>query len=288
MGPPTCAEHAPSSCGHLLCAPLPLLLDALLLSNKLFELAETCPLSTSPAPALHAATPQVTGISKKGTLFFKCNTQITEAISRVGGAGVRAAGQLGVRPPSQGAAELPASQGVWEGEQRWSVPLARRARSEEGCGRAAAGGQRPFGREIRRPKGRGRVHAQCPAPARQAMPSFPRSRLRRVSLLLPCASIVWVRVLACWVWNSRCCPPPETHAGLPGPFPSFSFPPLFPSPPWESTRCQVEVYNKDLWTAGEYVHNHFVEGLDKCCFLAPDRINAAQVWVGGWVWGGGS
>eukprot|EP00983_Pelagomonas_calceolata_P132056 1161833-Pelagomonas_calceolata.AAC.15 len=38
----------------------------------------------------------------------------------------------------------------------------------------------------------------------------------------------------------------------------------------------VNVFNSDLWTAGEYVYNHFVEGIDKDCFLAPDRINAAQ------------
>ncbi|KAF5828117.1 hypothetical protein DUNSADRAFT_18178, partial [Dunaliella salina] len=40
---------------------------------------------------------------------------------------------------------------------------------------------------------------------------------------------------------------------------------------------QVNVFNSDLWTAGEYVYNHFVDGIDKDCFLAPDRINAAEI-----------
>ena len=44
----------------------------------------------------------------------------------------------------------------------------------------------------------------------------------------------------------------------------------------------MNVFNKDLWTAGEYIYNHFIEGVDKDCFLAPDRINAAQVCFGIW------
>lgn len=58
----------------------------------------------------------------------------------------------------------------------------------------------------------------------------------------------------------------------------------FGTQPGTDLQCelQVSVFNSDLWTAGEYVYNHFVEGLDKECFLAPDRINAAQVSRGFW------
>lgn len=40
---------------------------------------------------------------------------------------------------------------------------------------------------------------------------------------------------------------------------------------------QVDVYEKNIWSSAEYVHNHFIEGKDKAFYLAPDRINDAEV-----------
>ena len=48
---------------------------------------------------------------------------------------------------------------------------------------------------------------------------------------------------------------------------------------------RVDIHDKDIWTAGEYVHNHYIEGKDQSFFLCPDRINAAEV---GGSWGHGS
>eukprot|EP00201_Polytomella_parva_P019649 CAMPEP_0175047856 /NCGR_PEP_ID=MMETSP0052_2-20121109/5842_1 /TAXON_ID=51329 ORGANISM="Polytomella parva, Strain SAG 63-3" /NCGR_SAMPLE_ID=MMETSP0052_2 /ASSEMBLY_ACC=CAM_ASM_000194 /LENGTH=619 /DNA_ID=CAMNT_0016311807 /DNA_START=124 /DNA_END=1979 /DNA_ORIENTATION=- len=39
----------------------------------------------------------------------------------------------------------------------------------------------------------------------------------------------------------------------------------------------IDVYEKSLWTSGEYGFNHFFDGKDKDFFLSPDRINAAEV-----------
>ncbi|KAL6757581.1 bardet-biedl syndrome 7 protein [Haematococcus lacustris] len=44
----------------------------------------------------------------------------------------------------------------------------------------------------------------------------------------------------------------------------------------ESIR-KVSVHDKLIWTSAEYVHNQFVEGKDKAFYLAPDRINDAEV-----------
>ncbi len=43
---------------------------------------------------------------------------------------------------------------------------------------------------------------------------------------------------------------------------------------------RVDIFGKNIWSAGEYVHNHFIEGKDKALYLCPDRINAAE--VGAW------
>lgn len=40
---------------------------------------------------------------------------------------------------------------------------------------------------------------------------------------------------------------------------------------------KVDIYEKNIWSAGEYVHNHFIEGKDKALYLCPDRINDAEV-----------
>ncbi|GIL85198.1 hypothetical protein Vretimale_10813 [Volvox reticuliferus] len=40
---------------------------------------------------------------------------------------------------------------------------------------------------------------------------------------------------------------------------------------------RVDVFEKNIWSAGEYVHNHFIEGKDKALYLSPDRINDAEV-----------
>ncbi len=40
---------------------------------------------------------------------------------------------------------------------------------------------------------------------------------------------------------------------------------------------QVDVFEKNIWSSGEYVHNHFIEGRDKALYLCPDRINDAEV-----------
>ncbi|KXZ55148.1 hypothetical protein GPECTOR_3g298 [Gonium pectorale] len=40
---------------------------------------------------------------------------------------------------------------------------------------------------------------------------------------------------------------------------------------------RVDIFEKNIWSAGEYVHNHFIEGKDKALYLCPDRINAAEV-----------
>lgn len=40
---------------------------------------------------------------------------------------------------------------------------------------------------------------------------------------------------------------------------------------------RVDVFDKNIWSAGEYVHNHFIEGREKAFYLAPDRINDAEV-----------
>ncbi|GFH06074.1 Bardet-Biedl syndrome 7 protein, partial [Haematococcus lacustris] len=44
----------------------------------------------------------------------------------------------------------------------------------------------------------------------------------------------------------------------------------------ESIR-KVSVHDKLIWTSAEYVHNQFVEGKDKAFYLAPDRINDAEL-----------
>lgn len=40
---------------------------------------------------------------------------------------------------------------------------------------------------------------------------------------------------------------------------------------------KVSVLDKHIWSAGEYVHNHFIEGKDNAFYLSPDRINDAAV-----------
>eukprot|EP00198_Chlamydomonas_reinhardtii_P000372 XP_001689707.1 bardet-biedl syndrome 7 protein [Chlamydomonas reinhardtii] len=40
---------------------------------------------------------------------------------------------------------------------------------------------------------------------------------------------------------------------------------------------RVDVFEKNIWSAGEYVHNHFIEAKDKALYLCPDRINDAEV-----------
>ncbi|KAG2493069.1 hypothetical protein HYH03_008732 [Edaphochlamys debaryana] len=40
---------------------------------------------------------------------------------------------------------------------------------------------------------------------------------------------------------------------------------------------RVDIFEKNIWSAGEYVHNHFIEGRDKALYLCPDRINDATV-----------
>ncbi|PNH08710.1 Bardet-Biedl syndrome 7 protein [Tetrabaena socialis] len=40
---------------------------------------------------------------------------------------------------------------------------------------------------------------------------------------------------------------------------------------------RVDISEKNIWSAGEYVHNHFIEGRDKALYLCPDRINDAEV-----------
>jgi len=40
---------------------------------------------------------------------------------------------------------------------------------------------------------------------------------------------------------------------------------------------RVDVYDKNIWSSAEYVHNHFIEGKDKAFYLCPDRINGAEV-----------
>lgn len=88
------------------------------------------------------------------------------------------------------------------------------------------------------------------------------------------------RYARCWVLR------PDSTAAFPQPTPqpaqshrprlmtplSHTFlPPLFPP-------LQVDVFEKNIWSSGEYVHNHFIEGRDKALYLCPDRINDAEVW----------
>lgn len=40
---------------------------------------------------------------------------------------------------------------------------------------------------------------------------------------------------------------------------------------------KVDIYDKNIWSAGEYVHNHFIEGKEQALYLCPDKINDAEV-----------
>mmetsp|Transcript_18765 Transcript_18765/g.40356 ORF Transcript_18765/g.40356 Transcript_18765/m.40356 type:complete len:735 (+) Transcript_18765:308-2512(+) len=40
---------------------------------------------------------------------------------------------------------------------------------------------------------------------------------------------------------------------------------------------KVHVFEKNIWLAAEYVHNHYIEGKDKAFYLCPDRINDSEV-----------
>jgi hypothetical protein len=47
--------------------------------------------------------------------------------------------------------------------------------------------------------------------------------------------------------------------------------------PSSDAHLQVDVHEKHIWSSAEYVHNQFLEGKDKAFYLAPDRINDAEV-----------
>ena len=41
--------------------------------------------------------------------------------------------------------------------------------------------------------------------------------------------------------------------------------------------CKVDVSEKNIWASAEYAHNYYIEGKEKAFYLAPDRINDAEV-----------
>ena len=40
---------------------------------------------------------------------------------------------------------------------------------------------------------------------------------------------------------------------------------------------RVDIFDKNIWTTGEFVSNHFIEGKDESLFVCPDRITDSEV-----------